>query len=234
MTIRTLLDVATVIEDDASFTKGTGYEFDDLGQGREFGVADICSPPDLQPTDTPAGTGFKSVPFAQWATQEFGVRCAPEDADVALTLAMQNSAEHFLTHQLWYGDVEDWSGFDENVYLTSPEVVTIAAAANVPASIAAALSAAYAEHPDLRPVVHLGLAASFALPVGWADEHGLTVVQGSGYPPGGIAVTGSLIVHLGAVETLPAVNTSVNRKYVSSTRLMSIEFAPSSAVRVSA
>jgi hypothetical protein len=233
MTLRALLDVATVIDGDGNWTKANGYEFDDLACGRTHGTADVCNPPTITVTDQPAATGFKAAPFVHHAQQEFGVRCAHEDAEAALTQAMRDAAEYIIGRQFWSGDVEDWVGATEGVYLEHADVETVAAATNVPASIAAALTAAYAAHPELTPTVHLGLTASYALPPGFTSEHPrVTFVEGIGYPADGIAVTGPVTVHLGTIETISATSHNVNRLYISGTRLAAVEFGPCSAVRV--
>lgn len=233
MTVRSLLDVATVINGDGDWTKANGKEFDDLACGRTHDTADVCSPPAVEVTNAPAGTGFKAVPFVHYAQQEFGVRCAPADAEAALTQSMLDAAEYVVGKQFWTGDTADWAGADEGVYLMHADVETVTAAASVPASIAKAVRAALVAHPELNPVVHLGLGASYSLPPGWADDHpALTIVENAGYPLDGIAVTGPVVVRLGTVETISMTSTDVNRSYVSGTRLMAVQFGPCSAVRV--
>lgn len=233
MTLRALLDVATVLTGDGDWTKANGREFDDLACGRVYGTADVCNPPQIDVTDQPAGTGFRSAPFVIHAEQEFGTRCEPADAEAALTEAMEGMAEYVVARQLWLGDVEDWVGVDDGVYFEHADVPTVSPGANVPATIAKALAAAYLAHPEMKAVVHLGLAASYSLPPGFTDDHpSVTFVEGIGYPVDGVAVTGPLTVRLGSIETLAAVAQDRNRRYVSGTRLAAVEFGPCTAVRV--
>ncbi len=231
--MKTLLEIATLSDGGGDWTKANGYGFDDLSCGRTHGACDICATPPIQVTNVPAATGWKAVPFVHHAEQEFSTRCEPADAESALTQSMLDATEYIVTRQLWFGDADDWTGSVEDVYLTSPSVSTAVAGANTPASIAAALAAAYAQTPDLKPVVHLGLAASWSLPPGFAAEHPtVQFVEGIGYPATGIAVTGPVTVHLGTVETISMTSTDINRRYISGTRLLAVEFGPCSAVRI--
>jgi hypothetical protein len=234
MTLQGLLDVATVIDGDGDWTKSQGgYEFRELACGRTHGTADICAAPPIEVTNESAVTIFKAVPFVHHAEQEFNIQCEPAEAVSALTQAMKDAAEYVVTRQFWSGDASDWTGTGEGIFLTAPGIATAAAGADVPASIAAALAGAYAAQPDLRPVVHLGLGASFALPPGFTDDHpSVTYVEGIGYPADGIAVSGPITVHLGTVETIAMTSTDINRRYISGTRLLAVEFGPCSAVRV--
>jgi hypothetical protein len=233
MIIESLFDVATVLTGDGRWTNT--YEADALSCGRVHGAVDVCNVTPRTATNTPSDTGYKVVPFVQTGDQEFATRCAPADAEKALTDAMDAASEFFVAKNFWHGDVPDWAGAPEGLFLMDAGVATVAVAAgtSVPAKIAAALGAAYARHPDLNPVVHLGLAASYALPPGFAaDRPRVTFVENAAYPADGVAVTGPVLVRLGSVEVVKTVNTAVNRQYVSGTRLAAVEFDPCLAVRV--
>jgi hypothetical protein len=224
-----LLEAATVLEGDGTWT--AGYEVDALSCGRVLEPYDTCTPgtPDVEDS----GTGFKIDPWAIVGGQKFGVRCEPKNAREALAVAMADSSEYFTAKNFWNGDVPDWVGVGEGMYLEDSGIATVAAGADTKASIAAALGTAYAAHPDIIPIVHLGLGAALSITDLYSlDALGFKYVVSPGYPTDGIAVTGPIVVRLGSVEILKSHDEKINRSYVSGTRLVAVEFDPCLAVRV--
>lgn len=233
MTIKTLFDVAKVERGDGKWTHSE--QRDSLACGRIMHTADVCNVEPRTPTNQPTAGGYNIVPFAQMGEQEFAVRCVPADAEAALVTAMDQAAEYFVAGNFWRGDVPDWAGADEGVYLAHSDIATVAASDNVVASIVTALADAYERHPELiaGALVHLGLAASFSLPVGFVDAHPhVTFVESAGYPPNGIAVTGSVSVRLGTIESHVSIDQAINRQYVTGNRLAAVSFDPCLAVVV--
>lgn len=225
-----LLKAATVLVGDGQWTNT--YEVDALSCGRSIRGADICSPAE-PPENGRAGTGFKVVPFAVVGEQELGVRCGPAEALSAMNDAMANASEYVVAKQFWDGDIDDWAGVDEGMFLEHADVETVTAGTSVGASIAAAVAKAYENHPEIQPIVHLGIGAAMGLADNFfTKESNLEFVVSPGYPASGIAVTGQVLVHLGSVETVEMVDQKINKRYLSGTRLAAVEFDPCLAVRV--
>ena len=225
-----LLEVATVLEGDGHWT--IGYEIDALACGRVIEAYDICTPG--TPAVSDSAVGFKVDPFALVGAQKFGTRCEPSDAADALTRALADSTEKLVANNFWNGDVTDWVGNPGDMYLTSPSIFTVSAGSDTLASIAAALIAASDNHPEIDPILHLGVGAALSIP-NWEtfEALGIEYSISLGYPSDGIAVTGPVLVRLGSIETLERHDERNNRNFVSATRLAAVEFDPCLAVVVS-
>lgn len=223
-----LLNVATVLNGDGNWT--AGYEVDAMSCGRVIQGTDICKP--ITDTPTEAGLGYRIRPFGIEGHQKFSVRCDPEDAESEMSTALADASEYVVAKNFWSGDIADWDGADEGMFLADAGIQTVAAGADANASIAAALQKAYDMHPEIDPIVHMGLSVAFSLPASKADDLNIKWVVSPGYPPNGIAVTGPIIVRLGTIETLTSYEESVNRKYIQGTRIAAVEFDPCLAVVV--
>lgn len=228
-----LLDAATVLYGDGHWT--IGYEVDALACGRNVEGSGICDPLPLSEDDVDdAGTGYKVEPFAVVGWQRFGTRCQPADAEFALTQAVVDATEYVIGHNLWFGDIPDWKGATEGMFLADSAITTQTVTGDVEADIAAVMKKAFDDHPELDPVLHLGLGS--ALAINSFDNLGRIgideVVINPAYPVDAIAVTGPILLRIGTVETqtgLVAVPRS-NRTYISGTRIVAFEFDPCLAV----
>jgi hypothetical protein len=223
---------ATVLVGDGHWTNS--YEIDALSCGRTIRAVDICQPGDASVLDR-AGFGYKIVPFAVVGEQVLGVRCSPEESKTAMDTAMADASEYVVAGQFWTGDVTDWAGVDEGMFLEHADIVTVSAGANTGASVTKALIKAYQLHPEITPMVHMGIGAAASFADNFLTSHAgddIKWVISPGYPDNGIAVTGPVVVHLGSVETIVATDQSINKKFLSGTRLASVEFDPCLAVRV--
>lgn len=229
-----LLEVATTLYGDGQWT--IGYEVDALACGRVVEGADLCDPvtPDSDDIGTSAG-GYKINPFAVIGYQKFGTRCEPDDAEEALTRSIIDASEYVIGKNFWSGDVNNWDN-SSGMFLTDAAIATEAAGANINETIAKVLKKGFDNHPELDPVLHLGLGAALSV----SDFDNLErvgidkVVVNPGYPIGAVAVTGPILIRLGSVETLTSLNTQVrnNRTYISGSRIVAFEFDPCLAVRV--
>lgn len=223
-----LLDAATVIRGDGTWTHG--YEVDALSCGRIIQGTDLCTPITILDLSV-TGTGYKVVPFGIEGHQNFRVVCAPEDADEALTEAMDAASDFVIAKNLWFGYIPDWPGVTEGMFLTSGSIATAATGTSTARTIADVLGAAFALHPDLEPILHLGLSAAADLQDNFLlSAADMPVVVSPAYPPLGVAVTGPIIVRLGSIETLTRIDESINREYIQGTRLAAFEFDPCLAV----
>ena len=233
--MRNLLDVATVQYGDGSWT--AGYEVDGLSCGRSIETVDVCAgAATWDPSGDPAGTGFGIFPFAILGHQKFGERCAPAEAEAAFRKAMDDASEHTVAHNFWYGDTPDWDtppgGQMNDMFLMDDDIDTVVEGASTADTIAAVLSQAFTNHPELDPIIHLGIKAAMDMTSSlFTDNFDAEFVVSTGYPIDGVAVTGPILVHLGSIEILTSHDTSVNRRYLDGTRLAAVEFDPCLAVR---
>lgn len=229
--MKTFLDAATVTTGDGKWMSGT--ESDHLDCGREYAVSgNICQ--SATPPDPSEYGGLYNVrPFVVESKQKFPVRCAPEDAEAALRTDMADSTEYFVARNFWLGDATDWDGATEGLFLADADIATVAVSATFEASIGAALAAAYANHPGISPILHLGLTAALSLaPNYFTDNTKMQVAVSPGYPPNGIAVTGPVSVSLGDIEARRLIDQSVNREHVYGSRFAAFDFDPCLAVVV--
>jgi hypothetical protein len=214
----------TVLHGDSSEWTALGTSIDSLACGRRFDMVDICTPDDLSGGLTEDFSGHIGRPFAIVAQQVLVPRCTPAQAVEAMYAAMADAAEYQTGSALWSGvpDV-DWTG---DVYLTSAEVeTTTLTGTSVKGHVAQILKAAWDAHPELDPILHLGIGT--ALEVGLdVGVLGVPYVVNPGYPINGIAVTDKITIRLGDIQRLNAVDTAINRRYVEATRLGLVEFDP--------
>lgn len=223
----TVVDVDT----DGGELHGLGQPVDAFSCGRDFVFAEIC--PEETPEDSISDSayGYLSVPFAISGRQKFPTRCVPAEMSAGLESAFGSAAEHQVGQVLWFGD-ENWSDGSggENVnllYLSSGEVPTSSIdGIDVSADIATVLFDAFEAHPDLDPVLHLGMQTAMEAGTDRLGALGYPYVVNPAYPITGIAVTGSIEVYLGTVQNLTHVDWNLNRRYVEGTRLGRIEFDP--------
>lgn len=230
-----LLDIATVLDGDGHWT--IGYEVDALACGRNVEGSGICNALPLSEDDLgDSHTGYKVEPFAVVGYQRFGTRCTPDDAEIALTGAILDSTEYVLGRNFWYGDIPNWDGATEGMFLTDAAIATQSiGTGDINSAIAAVMKAAFDRHPELDPVLHLGLKSALEIPqFDNLEMIGIdNVVVNPAYPADAIAVTGPILIRTGTVETqtgLVAVPRS-NRIYISGTRIVAFEFDPCLAVR---
>lgn len=210
---------------------GLGQPVDAFACGREFVFAEIC--PDPTPDDSieDSAYGYLSIPFAIAGRQKFPVRCTPDTLSSQMTNAFDSAAEHQVGEVLWFGD-ENWadgSGGDtvNLLYLSSGAVATSGTGGtNVSADIATVLSDAFEAHPDLDPILHLGMQSAMEAGTDRLGALGYPYVVNPAYPIDGVAVTGPIKIYLGTVQDLSHVDWNVNRQYVEGTRLGRIEFDP--------
>lgn len=229
-----LLDAATVLYGDGQWT--IGYEVDALACGRNVEGSGICDALPLSEDDLgDSGTGFKVEPFAVVGYQRFGAKCQPKDAEEALTQAIIDATEYVVAKNFWFGDIASWDGSTEKMFLTDAGIATQAVTGNLEADIAAVVKKGFDNHPELEPILHLGLSAALRInDFDNLERVGIEqVVVSPAYPVDAIAVTGPILVRVGSVETmtgLVAVPRS-NRTYISGTRIVAFEFDPCLAVR---
>jgi hypothetical protein len=214
----------TVLHGDSSEWTALGTSIDSLACGRRHDMVDVCTPDDLSGGLEEEYDGHIGRPFAIVTQQKFSPRCTPREAEDELFAAMAKSAEYQVGKALWSGvpDV-DWTG---DVFLTSTEVSTTATAGTIVIhEVAQLLKAAWDAHPELDPILHLGLgaAANVGLDIGIL---GVPYVVNPGYPIDGIAVTDKITIRLGDIQRLNAVDSAINRRYVEATRLAMVEFDP--------
>jgi hypothetical protein len=219
----------TLLYGDSSDWTALGTSIDALACGRRYDMVDICLPDDLSGGLGEALTGYEGRPFAIVAQQIVSPRCTPEQAADALYQAMDVAAEYQIGNALWGGvDDADWVG---DVFLTSSEVATTATTGtSVKSHVAQVLKAAFDAHPELDPILHLGLgtAAEVGLDV---QVFGYPYVVNPAYPINGIAITDKITIRLGDVQRLNNVDIAINRRYIEATRLGLVEFDPCLAHR---
>ena len=222
---------ATVLVGDGNWMGG--YEVDGLSCGRVIQGTDICTPIDIPEPDE-SGTGFRVEPFGVEGHQKFSVMCSPDENLEAMDESMATASEYVVAKQFWDGAIEGWKGVDKGLFLEDADIVTVGAAANTGRSIALAIKTAYDNHPEILPVVHLGLgaAADYASDFFVAEKSGIKFIVSPGYPIDGIAVTGPIVVRLSSIQTLKSYDETINREYVQGTRIAAVEFDPCLAVRV--
>jgi hypothetical protein len=228
-----LLDAATVLYGDGQWT--IGYEVDALACGRNVEGSGICDPIPLSEDDLDdSGTGYKIEPFAVVGYQRFGSRCAPDDAEEALTQAIVDATEYTIGRNFWFGDVTNWAGADEGMFLADAGIATETVTGSVNTDIAAVVKKGFDRHPELDPVLHLGVGAALAIPnYDNLERIGIDqIVVNPAYPVDAIAVTGPILLRLGSVETQPGYVAvpRTNRIYISGTRIVAFEFDPCLAV----
>jgi hypothetical protein len=219
----------TVLHGDSSEWTALGTSIDALACGRRYDMVDICLPDDLSGGLTEALTGYEGRPFAIVAQQILSPRCTPQEATDALYQGMNDAAEYQIGKALWSGvpDV-DWTG---NVFLTSSEVATTTTSGtSVKSHVAQVLKAAFDAHPELDPILHLGLGTAAEVGLDIA-VFGIPYVVNPAYPITGIAVTDKITIRLGDIQRLNAVDIAINRRYVEATRLGLVEFDPCLARR---
>jgi hypothetical protein len=219
----------TVLRGDSQNWTALGTTIDALACGRRYDTVDICLPDDLSSGVDEALTGYEGRPFAIVGQQVVSPRCTPTEAAQALYDAMDVAAEYQIGNALWAGvDDADWTG---DVFLASSEVATTATTGtSVKSHVAQVLKAAFDAHPELDPILHLGLgtAAEVGLDV---QIYGYPYVVNPAYPITGIAVTDKITIRLGDVQQLNAVDIAINRRYIEATRLGLVEFDPCLAHR---
>jgi len=156
-------------------------------------------------------------------------RCTPTDYGDFVIASLIKSREYVITNSLWYGP----SNPESDMYLEHPDVQVLERGSSDPYTlIGAALQAAFAKTPFIKPVIHLGFQSALALQLGLANLE-LPFVVAEGYPPNAIAVTDSVVVRIGSVQFISRVDTSLNRTYYEGSQIAAVEFDPGIAVRVS-
>jgi hypothetical protein len=118
------------------------------------------------------------------------------------------------------------------MYLTHTDVATVAAGSDAYHSLGTMLETAYANNPNIKPVIHLGWTSAMSLQLGLASLD-LPFVVAHGYPATAMAVTGPVVIRLGSIQSITGFDAHINRQYFEATRIAAIEFDPSQAVRVS-
>lgn len=220
--------VTTVVGDDGGSLHGLGRDFDAFACGREFFHAEVCETVDQDDPDE-AAFGYKFLPFPLAARQKFPVRCEPGTGAQELIRAFDDANEHHFGDVLWNGST-GWqvaSGDTPPPYLASSEVETVAVTGDDPRRhIAEVLADACEAHPDLHPVLHLGMFVAMKVGTDGLGALGVPYVVNSAYPIDGIAVTGPVRCFVGSVQDLTHVDWPRNRRYAEGTRLGLIEFDP--------
>jgi hypothetical protein len=219
----------TDVDTDGGPLHGLGLAYNAWACGREFFFAEICPeiPPDGDIDES--GFGYLALPFAIAARQKFPVRCEPGDGPRELIAAFDQATEHLVGQVLWFGDSNwaDGSGGDQfnQLFLTSGAVATSALDVDPKTAVAELLSDAFEAHPDLNPVLHLGMGAALQLGL---DVGVLNVpyVVNPAYPIDGIAVTGPIQIYIGSIQNLTHEQWTVNRRYAEGTRMGLIQFDP--------
>jgi hypothetical protein len=219
-----LLDVATVLKSDGNWT--AGYSVDALACGRLIDTVDICTPAE-PPEVSEALIGYKIEPFVIYGRQKFGVMCAPDDMEAEIKDALENATEHEVARVFWEGGITGWDG---NLYLESSEVHNVTVPTDPKDALATMLKEAYDRHPDIQPLIHLGILSGLQV-AGDLEKLEVDYCISPGYPKNGMAVTGPVVVHLGTIQATKSHDTSVNRFYVEANRLAAVEFDPCLAVR---
>jgi hypothetical protein len=223
------ITVTNVVEDGGPL-HGLGLAFDAFSCGREFIFAEIC--PELPSEDDIEDSqyGYLSLPFAIAGRQKSPVRCTPERIAQELIDAFEDAAEYQVGQVLWFGDTNwaDGSGGDQfnRMFLTSGAVATSAVSADPKAAVAELLFDAYEAHPELDPIIHLGMGSAVRIGMEAMDILNVPYVVNPAYPIDGIAVTGPIKIFLGTVQDLSHVQWTVNRRYAEGTRLGLIQFDP--------
>ena len=220
----------TVMHGDSSDWTALGTSIDALACGRRYDMVDICLPDDLSGGLGEALTGYEGRPFAIVSQQIVSPRCTPAQAAEALYQAMEDAAEYQIGSALWSGvDDADWTG---DVFLTSSEVAsTSTTGTSVKSHIAQVLKAAFDAHPELDPILHLGLGTAVESGTDSLQAMGYPYVVNPAYPINGIAVTDQITIRLGDIQRLNNVDIAINRRYIEATRLGLVEFDPCLAHR---
>lgn len=224
-------DTFRVIEGVGDWTKSpvNGYGIDTLGAGFTSIMTDICAPAD-RPTPPDYDMGAMVHPFAIIGNQVMPVRCAPEDARTQIAEMMAGATEYKVTKALWEGVKDKDDEPIGSLYLTAPDVQEVPRGADLMATLAAVLEAAYERTPHLQPVVHLGWHSALALQFG-LQNLALPFVVAPGYPNDAVAVTGAVTVRLSPIQVAHAVRRTDNREEFEASRFGAIEFDPYQAVR---
>lgn len=214
-----------VIESDGPWVRGP-HPVDMPGRGLATAMVDVCAPAVRPgPEDYPLGEDVH--PFAIIANDIVPTRCSPEDIIDTDRAEVVRATEYYVTKAVWSG-VTGVSNYD--MFLTHPDVTTVARGANYAETLASVLTTAYENRPGIRPTVHLGFLAAQALQFG-LNNLGLPYVVAQGYPADAVAVTGPVRVLLSSITTVTDVRKTDNRREIEFTRFAQVEFDTTSAVR---
>ena len=220
----------TAVVTDGGPLHGLGLPFNAFACGREFFFAEICPELPSEGDIEESAFGYLALPFAIAARQKFPVRCEPGDGARELISAFDRATEYLFGQVLWFGD-DNWadgSGGDQfnQLFLTSGAVTTSPLDPDPKIAVAELLSDAFEAHPDLDPVLHLGMSAAVRIGMEAMDILNVPYVVNPAYPIDGVAVTGPIQIYIGSVQDLTHEQWTVNRRYAEGTQMGLIQFDP--------
>ncbi|MGW8814087.1 hypothetical protein [Gordonia terrae] len=227
-----LLDVVSVVANAPAGDWSRGPivdEYVDRASGTV--VTDICDPSYPLPEIPDVALGDERRPFAviQYA-HNVPTRCIGADELIAAagpTLA--RSVEYRVGKYLWEGGVNT-----DEAHLLHTDITTVDRTGNYNTDVAAALHAAYAAKPWIRPILLLGFESALTLGIALGNIDVRWAVSPA-IPQDAIAVIGDEVtVTLGIPETNHRVISETNRHQIETTQLVSLGFDITKAVRVAA
>ncbi len=180
-----ILDALTIEEGSGPWTRGPRV-IDRPDRNISTALVDVCSPAYPLPViEEPEPLGDEARPIAALAYAVVPTRCEPAEYEAAVTTAMARSTPYQAAKLLWHGsDVED----ADDPFIAHTDVQTIAAQADPVDTVAALINAAYARHPWIAPVLHVGTAMALRLALA-LNSSGIPWVTSPAYPLNGLAVT---------------------------------------------
>jgi hypothetical protein len=245
--VSSLFDVATVIQGDGSWS-AVPYDRGYQHSAEQLVVQDLCTRANV----TKVAGGSFNAPSVLYTIRPFGAmvsamrpnRCLavdfPEFMD-GIHADLRSEQQRAAAYVLWNG-IPGWD--NTAPFMVSSDVETVASAATVQQTVAAVLDKYYSGEVGEAPVLHLGLTSAIQLSAGnamsptpesgefYLTMDGTPIVASPAYPTSGVAATGPVVVHAGAVTDLTeAYDYATNRTYFTTLAALSVEFDASTAVR---